>query len=97
MATLTKEYPSESAARRAVEALRVDRVSPRHIRLLTSHRPHDIRREHRGGFAGPVGPDAPVGTYAGPARPRSHAIGSFATGTFTGHPDRRTGSFADVQ
>ncbi len=97
MATLSKEYPSENAARRAVEALQVDGVSPPHIRLLTSRPPHDISREQRGGFAGPVGPDAPVGTYAGPARPRSHAIGSFATGTFTGHPDRRSGSFADVQ
>jgi hypothetical protein len=98
MAAVSKTYPNESAARRAVEALRAAGVPPRHIRLLTGTRPHDLRREPRGGFGGPVGPDAPVGSYAGVARRRSQATGSFATGSLTGDPDRqRKGSFADVE
>jgi hypothetical protein len=97
MAGLSKTYPSEEAARQAVETLRAVGVPPRHIRLLVGHPLRDLRREPRGGFAGPVGPDDPVGTYASRPRPRSHATGSFATGSFTGDPDRREGSFADVE
>jgi hypothetical protein len=98
MATLSKTYPSEDAARRAVEALRAAGVPPRDIRLLTSRPPHNIRREPRGGFAGPVAPDAPVGSYAGVARRRGQGAGSFATGSFAGDPDRqRQGSFGDVE
>jgi hypothetical protein len=73
-------------------------VPPRDIRLLTSHRLHDILREQRGGFAGPVGPDAPVGTYAGRVRRRGQGVGSFATRSLAGDPDQqREGSFADVE
>jgi hypothetical protein len=98
MATLSKTYPSEDAARRAVEALRAAGVPPRDIRLLTSRLPHDIRREPVGGFAGPIGTDAPTGSYAGVARRRGQGVGSFATGSFAGDPDlQRRGSFADVE
>jgi hypothetical protein len=97
MAALIKSYPSEEGARQAVETLRAAGVPPRHIRLLTSRPLRDARREARGGFAGPVGPDAPVGTYAGQVHRRHLRIGSFATGSFTGDPDRREGSFADVE
>ena len=52
---------------------------------------HDVRFEAVGGWAGPVGPDAPVGKFAGPARFRRQAAGGWA-----GAPDRqRQGSFAD--
>jgi hypothetical protein len=98
MAALIKSYPSEEGARQAVETLRAAGVPPRHIRLLTSRPPRDTRREPRGGFAGPVGPDAPVGTYAGQVHRRHLRIGSFATGSFAGDPDcQREGSFADVE
>jgi hypothetical protein len=97
MAPLSKTYPSEEGARQAVETLRAAGVPPRHIRLLVGHPLRDLRREPRGGFAGPVGPDDTVGTYASRPLPRSHATGSFATGSFTGDPDRREGSFADVE
>jgi hypothetical protein len=98
LATLTQTYPSEEAARRAVRVVRAAGVPPRDIRLLTSRPLHDTRREPRGGFAGPVGPDALVGTYAGRVRRSSQTIGSFATGSSTGNPDRqRRGSFADVE
>jgi hypothetical protein len=98
MATLSKTYPSEDAARRAVEALRAAGVPPRDIRLLTSRPPDDIRREPVGGFAGPIGTDAPIGSYAGVARRRGQGVGSFATGSFAGDPDlQRRGSFADVE
>jgi hypothetical protein len=98
MAALIKTYPNEHAASLAVEALRAAGVPPRDIRLLTSEPLHDSLREQRGGFAGPVGPDAPVGTYAGRVRRRGQGVGSFATGSFAGDPDQqREGSFADVE
>ena len=98
MATLTKTYPSEDAARRAVRALRAAGVRPGDIRLLTSRPPHDIRREPVGGFAGPIGTNAPIGNYASAPRRRGQGVGSFATGGFAGDPDQqREGSFAEVE
>jgi hypothetical protein len=98
MATLSKTYPSEDAARRTVEALRAAGVPPGDIRLLTSRPLHDIRREPIGGFAGPIGTDAPIGSYASVPRRRGQGVGSFATGSFAGDPDsQREGSFADVE
>jgi hypothetical protein len=92
MAILCEPYPSERAARRAVEALRAAGVPGRDIRLLTGCRVHDVRREPVGGFAGTVGPDAPVGTFGDVRRLRCQA-----TGTFAGDADgQRQGSFADT-
>ena len=82
MTTLTESYLTDVAARRAVEGLRARGVPARDIRLLTGSRLGDVRREPVGGFAGPVGPDAPVGTYGGRQVLRSQAAGSFA-----GDPD----------
>jgi hypothetical protein len=98
MTALIKTYSSEAGARQAAETLRAAAVPPRHIRLLTGRPLRDIRREPRGGFAGPVGPDAPAGSYASVPRRRGQATGSFATGSFTGDPERqRKGSFGDVE
>jgi hypothetical protein len=92
MTTLTKTYPTEPAARRAVEALRATGVPERDIRLLAGTAPRDIRHEPVGGFAGPIAPDAPIGTYGGRAVQRRQGAGSFA-----GDPDQqRQGSFADT-
>ena len=84
-------YPTEAAARRAVEALRAKGVPERDIRLLTGRELGDVRREPVGGFAGPRGPGDPVGTYGGVVLRRQGA------GSFVGDPDRqRQGSFADT-
>ena len=92
MTTLTKTYATEVAARRAVQALRATGVAERDIRLLAGSAPRDIRHEPAGGFAGPVAPDAPIGTYGGRALQRRQGAGSFA-----GDPDQqRQGSFADT-
>jgi hypothetical protein len=92
MTTLTKTYATEVAALRAAQALRAAGVPERDIRLLAGSAPRDIRREPVGGFAGPVAPDAPVGTYGGRAVQRRRGAGSFA-----GDPDQqRQGSFADT-
>jgi hypothetical protein len=92
MTTLTKTYPTELAARRAVQALRATGVPERDIRLLVGSAQRDIRREPVGGFAGPVAPDAPVGIYGGRVLQRRQGAGSFA-----GDPDQqRQGSFADT-
>jgi hypothetical protein len=98
MATSSKTYPNEDAARLAVANLRVASVPPREIRLLTSGPLSDIRREPVGGFGGPVGPDAPVGTFAGGTHRRGDDAGSFATGSFAGDAhQQRQGSFGDVE
>jgi hypothetical protein len=90
--TLTKTFPTERTARHAIAELRAAGVRARDIRLVIGRRPGDIRREPVGGFAGAVGPDAPVGTYAGGAVRRGRG-----TGTFAGDADRqRQGSFADT-
>jgi hypothetical protein len=92
MTTLTKTYPTELAARRAVEALRTTGVPDHDIRLLVGRAPGDTRREPVGGFAGPVAPGAPVGTYGGRVLQRRGGAGGFA-----GDPDhQRQGSFADT-
>jgi hypothetical protein len=60
--------------------------------VLTGARLGDVRHEPVGGFAGPVAPNAPVGTYGDRQVPRRHGAGGFA-----GDPDRqRQGSFADT-
>ena len=98
MTTLSKTYLSEDAARQAIEALKAAGAPPGDIRLLTSRPLRDIRREPRGGFAQPVAAEAPVGSYASVPHRRRQAIGSFATGSLAGDPDReRKGSFADVE
>ena len=92
MTTLTNTYPTEVAARRAVETLHATCVPERDIRLLVGSAPRDIRDEPVGGFAGQVAPDAPVGTYGGRILQRRQGAGSFA-----GDPDgQRQGTFAGV-
>ena len=92
MTTLTRIYATELAARHAVRALRATGVAERDIRLLVGIAPRDIRREPVGGFAGPVAPYAPIGTYGGRVLRRRQGAGSFA-----GDPDQqRQGSFADT-
>jgi hypothetical protein len=92
MTTLCSTYPTETAARRAVDGLRAGGVAARDIRLLTGRAPHDVRRAPVGGFAGPVGPDAPIGTYGGRVLARRRGAGGFAGDA----DDRRQGSFADM-
>jgi hypothetical protein len=96
MTTLNKTYSTEVAARRAVDALRATGVPEHDIRLLTARGPHDVRREPVGEFAGPVAPDAPVGTYGGGVVLRRQG-GRQGAGGFAGDPDQqRQGSFADT-
>jgi hypothetical protein len=92
MTTRTMTYPTELAARRAVEALRDTGVPGGDIRLLVGAAGRDIRHEPVGGFGGPVAPDAPIGTYGGRPLQRRQGAGSFA-----GDADQqRQGSFADT-
>jgi hypothetical protein len=92
MDTLIETHSTEVGARRAVESLRSTGVPARDIRLLIGTRLGEVRREPVGGFAGPVAPDAHVGTYGDrPIQRHLHA------GGFAGAPDRRRqGSFADT-
>jgi hypothetical protein len=92
MAALCKIYPAEVVARQAVDELTAAGVPGRDICLLTGSRLHDVRREVAGSFYGRVDPEAPVGKFAGPPRPRW--VGG---GTFVGDARRqRQGSFADA-
>lgn len=91
MAAFCTTYATEAAAREALAALSHGGVPADDILLLTSSRPHDIRREPVGGFAGAIGPFALVGTYGNAAHLRRQAAGGFA-----GDADRQPqGSFAD--
>jgi hypothetical protein len=65
MTTLCETFSAEVAARRAVAALRATGVPARDLRLLTGRRLGDTRQEPVGGYAGPFGHDAPVGTHGG--------------------------------
>jgi hypothetical protein len=92
MVPVSKAYPSEAAARQAMQQLRRAGVPGPDIRLLRPCRLHDVRNEPVGMFAGPAGPDAPIGTYADIRHARRQGAGSFA-----GEADRqRQGSFADA-
>jgi hypothetical protein len=92
MSTLCKTYSDAAHAREAVDHLLASGAPRRAIRLLTGSPVHDVRDERVGTFAGGIGPDAPVGRFAGPPRRRRQGTGAFA-----GNPDRqRKGSFADV-
>jgi nucleotide-binding universal stress UspA family protein len=67
-------------------------VPARDIQVLATQQIHDVRHERVGGFAGPVYPNAPVGTYAGAVRLRRQGAGAFA-----GDPDeQQQGSFGDT-
>ena len=92
MATLWASYPSEALARDAAEALHGAGVPGRDVRVITGPRPHDIRQEPAGGFAGPVGPNGQVGSFAGIRLRRNRHTGSFA---IESRPHRE-GSFADT-
>jgi hypothetical protein len=92
MATLCQAYPSEAAARRAIERLRAGGLPPQGAQLITGGLVHDLRREPVGEFLGQAEPDAPVRTFASTTLLRWHP-----PGTFAGDADRqRAGSFADV-
>ena len=86
-------YPTPSAARTAAERLLAHGTPPGNVTLLVGFRGHDVRHERTGGFAGPVGPDAPVGTFSSATHPRSRACGAWV-----GDADlRRQGTFADAE
>jgi hypothetical protein len=92
MTTTRTAYSDEATARHAAATLRHSGVPARDILVLVGSPLRDVRRELVGGFAGPVAPDDPVGTYAGTTRLRRQAAGGFA-----GNPDdQRQGSFADT-
>jgi hypothetical protein len=92
MTTICRTFPTELTARHAIKELSAAGIDEQNIRLLIGRRPGDIRREPVGGFAAPVLPNAPVGTYGGGVVRRRHG-----TGTFAGDADRqRQGSFADT-
>ena len=93
MAAFCKTYAREDEARHAAAAMRRAGVLKRDVTLMTGSRLRDVRRELVGGFAGPIGPDADVGTFAGIPLVRRQGAGSFA-----GDADRqRQGSFADSE
>jgi len=92
MATLCSTYATAATARTGVNVLRTAGVPERDVRLLIGHPVRDTREEPVGGFAGPVDPNAPVGTFANVRRLRRQG-----TGSFVGAADRqRKGSFADT-
>jgi hypothetical protein len=92
MTALCKAYPTHDAASSAVAALRAADVDGDRIRVLMGERLHDIGQERVGEFAGGAEPDAPVGSFAGPAHERRTPTEDFASTGGSG----RIGSFADA-
>jgi hypothetical protein len=79
---LTRDIFDRDRGAPRIEALRASGVPARDIRLLTGTRLRDVRREPVGGFAGPVAPNAPVGTFGDRQTLRRQGAGGFA-----GDPD----------
>jgi hypothetical protein len=92
MTALCKAFRTHEAATAAVGALRSAGVANGRIRVLMGEKLHDIRQERVGEYAGSAEPDAPVGSFAGPAHERAASSGDFAS---KGRPGR-VGSFADA-
>jgi hypothetical protein len=92
MVVLSRIYTDARVARRAADDLTAAGVPERDVVLIRGRRVRDVRDEPVGEFAGPIAPDAPVGTFAD--RPVRRCQGA---GTYAGDPDRqRQGSFADA-
>jgi hypothetical protein len=91
MTAFCRAYPDLIAAGRATEALRATGVPHDAIRLISGRRRRDLRTEPAGGFAGPVLPDAPVGTFGNRQIRRRDGAGTFAGDART----QRQGSFVD--
>jgi hypothetical protein len=90
MAALCRSYTSHAQALDAVNAVLGAGIPGEGIRVLTGEPERDTREEQVGEFAGSTSPDAPVGEFAGPSRPREEGRGHFAGG------EQRGGSFADA-
>ena len=90
MAVLCKAYMTDIEARRAVSALLAAGVPGENVRVLMGEAPRDSHLAPAGGFAGATGPDAPVGSFGGPAHAQSESMGSFFGGR------QRGGSYGDV-
>lgn len=90
-ATLAKT-DDKTTARQSVAPLGDEGLPERDIQMIAGRRLGDVREEPVGGFAGPVSPDASVGSFGNVVRKRREG-----TGTFYGDSDRqRQGSFADA-
>jgi hypothetical protein len=90
MAALCRSYTSHAQALDAVNAVLGAGIPGEGIRVLTGEPERDTREDQVGEFAGSTSPDAPVGEFAGPSRPRGEGRGHFAGG------EQRGGSFADA-
>jgi hypothetical protein len=88
----SKSYGDRATARRVARDLAAAGVPERDIVLLIGRHFGDVRHQPVGEFAGPIPPDAPVGTFADRRVRRGQGAGAFA-----GDPDRqRQGSFGDA-
>lgn len=86
-------YPTADDARHAAEALLAGGTPPSDLQLLIGSPMRDVRFEPVGSFQGMIQPTDPVGTFAGPRRPRSEACG----GWVGDRSRRRHGSFGDCE
>jgi hypothetical protein len=92
VSAICKAYPTHDAATSAVVALQSLGVTSDRLRVLMGAPLHDVREERVGEFAGTVGPEAPVGSFADTPHRRSEPKGDFSS---TGG-EGRVGTFADA-
>jgi hypothetical protein len=90
VAAVCRSYTSHAEALGAVEAVLGAGFPGEGVLVLTGEPERDTREEQVGEFAGPTGPDAPVGDFAGGSHQQGEGRGHFAGG------DQRGGSFADA-
>ena len=93
LTTHVEVHPTPAAAREIVLRLLADGTPPTALQLLRGRPTHDVRDQPVGGFADPIAPDAPVGTFAERTVSPRHSAGGWV-GARNG---RRRGSFGDVE
>jgi hypothetical protein len=93
MTTLCRAYPTDDAARAAVDHLLARGLPGADIRVLMGRPEHDHGEEPLGRFGGDrVAPTDPVGSFAGSGGTSQDTMGEFVAST----AQRRRGGFGDI-
>src|SRR4051812_9546849 len=91
--TRFQTYLDPAAARKGVQALRDAGVPESGTWLVIGSPVRDVRHAPVGGFAGPVPPDALIGSFGNVPQVRNQGAGAFVRDAAR----RRQGSFSDAQ
>ena len=93
LSTHVEVHLTPAAANETFQRLLADETPPIGLQLLRGRPTHDHHDQPIGGFAGPIAPDAPAGTFADRTVPRHRSAGDWASA----RNGRRQGSFGDTE